>query len=94
MKLGLARRGYFETELFGQHLHYSVHLDGGWCFCHVGGYDQSDPPVKPLLRVANGSEGLKVLCKLIRDLERSGVTEIRLPLQIGTTGMLDSWLIT
>jgi hypothetical protein len=91
---GLARRCYFETELFGKYLSYHLHLDGGWCFLNVEGYDQTDVPAKPLLRIADGTEGLKILCCLVRDLERSGIKRIELPLRLGQDGMVDSWLIS
>ena len=91
---GLARRCYFETELFGANLRYAIHLDGGWCFLHVEGLDQVDgAPSKPLLKVADGTAGLQILCRLVRDLERSGVREIKLPLRLGEEGNPDSWLI-
>jgi hypothetical protein len=38
--------------------------------------------------------GFEVVCRLISALERSGTTEIRLPLQLGEEGHPDSWLIT
>jgi hypothetical protein len=90
---GLARSCYFETELFGKHLSYSVHLDGGWAYLRVEGYDQTDGAPSTLLMVADGTEGLKVLCRLVRDLERSGVREIKLPMEIGEPGQVDNWLI-
>jgi hypothetical protein len=92
---GLARRCYFETELFGQNLRYAVWLDGSWANVVVEGFDQTaDAPARPLLTIGATSEGFRTICKLITSLERSGVREIRLPLQVGTPGMLDSWLIT
>jgi hypothetical protein len=89
----LARQCFFQTQLFGANLRYAIHLDGGFAYLHVEGYNQTAAPEKPLLRVPDGTEGLKILCRLIRDLERSGTTAIHLPLQLGEPGMADSWVI-
>jgi hypothetical protein len=89
----LARQCFFQTELFGQHLWYGIYLDGGWAHLHVEGYDQVDARDKPLLTIADGAEGLRTICQLVAALERSGVKEIRLPLQVGEPGHPDCWTI-
>jgi hypothetical protein len=47
-----------------------------------------------LLTIGATSEGFRTVCKLVRDLERSGIREIRLPMEIGEEEMADSWLIS
>ena len=90
----LARQWCFEAELFGEHLRYALWLDGGWVNLRCEGLDQVDASAKPLLTIAAGAKGFEVVCRLIAELERSGVKRIELPLQLGQEGMVDSWLIS
>ena len=90
----LARQCFCETELFGRFLRYYINLDGGWAHLNCEGLDQIDGPKKPLLVVAAGPAGFKVICELIAALERSGTTQVHLPMQIGQPPNPDSWVIT
>ena len=77
-----------------ERLQYHLWLDGGFLFFQAAGLDQAcDESSKPLLTIAAGAKGFEVVCRLIAALERSGVTEIRLPLQVGELGMADAWLL-
>jgi hypothetical protein len=82
-------------EAYGQNLRYELWIDGGFLFFSAAGLDQAqaDEPSKPLLTIADGYEGFRTVCKLIAALERSGVTEICLPLRLGEPGHPDCWVI-
>jgi hypothetical protein len=89
-----ARRWFFQLEAFGERLRYNLWTDGGYLFFQAAGLDQAcDEPSKPLLMVAAGAKGFETCSKLIASLERSGVREIKLPMQVGEPGMPDCWVI-
>jgi hypothetical protein len=89
-----ARRWFFQMDAYGERLQYRLWIDGGFLFLQAAGLDQvCDESSKGLLTVGAGAEGFRTVCKLIAALERSGIKEIRLPLQLGEVGMADSWVI-
>jgi hypothetical protein len=89
-----ARRWFFQMEAFSERLQYRLSIDGGYLFFQAAGLDQAcDESSKPLLTIGATSEGFRTTCRLIAALERSGVKAIRLPMEIGTPGMADSWLL-
>jgi hypothetical protein len=89
----LDRKDSCTLELSGRHLFYSVLLDGGFVFLSVQPMDCGDS-LERLVGVGDGSDGWKTICRLVAALERSGLKSLTpKPIQLGTPGLPDSWVI-
>jgi hypothetical protein len=87
----LDRKDSCTLEACGRHLSYVILLDGGWVFLSATPLDSLSEP-ESLLSVADG-EGWPTICKLVKALERSGITSLQRPIEIGEGGNPDSWII-
>ena len=80
-------------EMSGRHLFYSLLLDGGFLFLSAQPMDLGDC-LERLVTVADGPEGWQTICRLVAALERSGLRSLTpKPIELGTPGMPDSWVI-
>jgi hypothetical protein len=89
---GLEPANSCTLEICGRQLHYTILLDGGFVFLSVQPLDSGNS--ERLLGVADGPDGWHTVCRLVAALERSGITALSpKPLQLGTPGLPDCWVI-
>jgi hypothetical protein len=89
---GLDPRCSWSLHLCGRSLFYAIVLDGGWIFVSAQPMDGGDPMEK-LITVGDTTKGWQSVASLIRTLERSGLQSLTRPIEIGTPGHPDSWVI-
>ena len=90
---GLEPKDSCPLEMSGRHLFYVIKMDGGFVFVSVHPMDLGDSPEK-LMIVADGPDGWETVCRLLCALERSGITSLTpRPIELGTPGSPDSWVI-
>jgi hypothetical protein len=92
-RAALDRKDCYTLEVSGQHLAYTLKVDGNWIFLSVQALDGAAPP-ELLLRAADGSTGWTQATKLVAAFERSGVRTLQVrPIELGEPGNSDSWAI-
>jgi hypothetical protein len=69
-------------EVCGRWLAYRLALRGGWVWLHVSLMDYGNPP-ELLLTTADGPEGWRQVCKIVRLLEREQVRTLQKPIELG-----------
>jgi hypothetical protein len=75
----------------GRWLAFRIVLDGGWIVLSAQRMDSGDPE-ESLLTAADGPSGWQTVCRLLAALERSGIKELRKPIELGDFGR-DAWVI-
>ncbi|MGA7394652.1 MAG: hypothetical protein WCC08_22525 [Terrimicrobiaceae bacterium] len=91
---GLDPKCSWTLHLCGRKLFYSIVLDGGFVFVSVQPMDSGEP-LETLLVVGDCSEHWRQVCRLIQALERSGIESLKSrPIELGTPGSPDSWVIS
>jgi hypothetical protein len=80
-------------QMTGRFLAYNVLLDGGWIFLSAQLMDKADPP-ESLASFADGPDGWKQVCAIVRGLERDQIKSLAKPIELGGGSGPNGWVIS
>jgi hypothetical protein len=89
---GLAPEHSCTLQICGRQLFYSVTLDRGFLFGKAHSMDSGEA-LNLLLTIGDTRGGGHQVCSLVRALEQSGISNLSRPIELGTPGSPDSWVI-
>ena len=79
-------------KVCGKWLAFRIALRGGWVWLSACPMDSASEP-ELLLNVGDGEAGWKTVCRLVLALERSGISSLERPIELGGGSAPDGWVI-
>jgi hypothetical protein len=80
-------------QMTGRFLAYDVLLDGRWIFLSAEILDRADPR-ESLASFADGPDGWRQICSIVRCLERDQIKSLAKPIELGGGSGPNGWVIT